>query len=72
LFVTPFAKGLYGNLMRLTELIYRVKSLDNAIDLLNGPSLRKDAAKLGLKPDWRGYRIEPDADFCRPLLSQTN
>ena len=56
------------NLMRLTELIYRVKSLDGSIDLLNGPSLRQDAAKLGIKPDWRGYRIEPDADFCRPLL----
>jgi hypothetical protein len=60
------------NLMRLTELIYRVKSLDGAIDLINGPALRKDAAKLGIKPDWHGYRTAPDADFCRPLLPEAD
>jgi hypothetical protein len=59
------------NLMRLSELIYRVKSLDRAIDVGNGPAIRKDAAKLGIKPDWRGYRTEPDADFCKRLLVVT-
>jgi hypothetical protein len=59
------------NLMRLTELIYRVKSLDRAIDLLNGPTLRKDASKIGIKPDWRGYRTEPDPDLCKPLVHET-
>lgn len=58
------------NIMRLSELIYRVKSLDRAIDA-NGPALRADAAELRITPNWGGYRrYTPahDPDFCKPLL----
>jgi hypothetical protein len=62
------------NLMRLSELIYRVKSLDRAIDAGNGPVLRADAAKLGIKPDWGDYSKyvpAPDPEFCKPLMPST-
>lgn len=61
------------NLMRLSELIYRVKSLDRAIEN-NAPALNFDEAKLGIRPDWGGYAKYlpgPDPDFCRPLLVDT-
>jgi len=59
------------NLMRLSELIYRVQSLDRAIDAANGPELYADAAKLGIKAhggDTLAHIPPPDPDFCKPLL----
>ena len=61
------------NVMRLSELIYRVKSLDRAIEG-NAPVLRVDAAKLSIRPDWGGYGRylpPPDPDFCKSLFASS-
>ena len=63
------------NLMRLSELIYRVKLLDFKLDTFNGPWVRAYAAKLGLGPNWNGYRKfagTPNPGFCQPLLSNAS
>ena len=57
--------------MRLSELIYRAKSVDELITV-NFPVLISDAATVGVKPDFGARKTHvspPDPAFCRSLFS---
>jgi len=59
--------------MRLRELIYRAKSVDELI-MVNFPVLMSDAAAIGVKPDFgklKGHVGPPDPQFCRSLFSES-
>lgn len=58
--------------MRLSELIYRAKSVDELITV-NFPVLIFDAAAVGVKPDFgsrKGHVGPPDPGFCHSLFSK--
>lgn len=60
----------HEDLMRLDELIYRVKSIDRVLRL-NVPALDRQARELGIKPSFGSdpYAL-PDNSFCQPVLAQ--
>ncbi|CAM3031645.1 hypothetical protein SPAN111604_00260 [Sphingomonas antarctica] len=56
------------NLMRLSELIYRAKTI-NKIVTSNSREVSNLASALGIRPDFgERYIAPPDPHFCSPLL----
>lgn len=57
--------------IRLTELLYRVRSIDRIL-ASNVTEVDRLAARLGLRPDFgERYIARPDPAFCRPILAAT-
>jgi hypothetical protein len=59
-----------AELKRLTELIYRVKSLDRVLQR-NWEQASRQTAEVGIRPDFgdiKAFVQPPDPAFCAPLL----